>query len=42
VRIAGDGTPEQFEEIHRNVMATSPNYFNMARPIRMNGMLRMD
>jgi len=39
VRIAGNGTPEQFEEIHRNVMATSPNYFNMARPIRMNGRL---
>lgn len=39
VRIAGNGTPEQFEAIHRNVMATSPNYFNMARPIRMNGRL---
>lgn len=39
VRIAGNGTPEQFEAIHRNVMATSPNYFNMARPIRMNGSL---
>lgn len=39
VRIAGNGTPEQFEEIHRAVMATSPNYFNMARPIRMNGTL---
>lgn len=39
VRIAGNGTREQFEEIHRNVMATSPNYFNMARPIRMNGKL---
>ena len=37
VRIAGNGTPEQFAEIHRGVMATSPNYFNMARPIRMNG-----
>lgn len=39
VRIAGNGTPEQFEEIHRAVMATSPNYFNLARPIRMNGTL---
>jgi uncharacterized OsmC-like protein len=39
VRIAGNGTPDQFEEIHRAVMATSPNYFNMARPIRMNGTL---
>jgi uncharacterized OsmC-like protein len=39
VRIAGDGTPEQFEEIHRTVMATSPNYYNLARPVRMNGTL---
>ena len=37
-----DGTPEQFQEIHRAVMKTSPNYFNMARPIRMNGVLHLD
>ena len=41
VHISGDGTPEQFAEIHRSVMATSPNYFNMARPIRMNGTLNL-
>jgi uncharacterized OsmC-like protein len=41
VRIAGNGTPEQFEEIHRTVMQTSPNYFNLARPIRMNGTLKV-
>ena len=39
VRIAGDGTREQFEEIHQTVMKTSPNYFNLNRPIRMNGHL---
>ena len=39
VRIKGDGTREQYEEIHQTVMATSPNYFNMSRPIRMNGTL---
>ena len=39
VRIKGDGTPEQFEEIHQTVMKTSPNYFNISRPIRMNGSL---
>jgi uncharacterized OsmC-like protein len=39
VRIAGDGTAEQFADIHSTVMKTSPNYFNMARPIRMNGKL---
>jgi uncharacterized OsmC-like protein len=39
VRLNGDGTREQYEEIHRAVMATSPNYFNMARPIEMCGTL---
>ena len=39
VRIKGDGTPSRFEEIHQTVMETSPNYFNMSRPIRMNGTL---
>jgi len=41
VRIKGNGTPEQFEEIHQTVMKTSPNYFNINRPIRMNGTLRV-
>ena len=41
VRIKGNGTPEQFEEIHQTVMKTSPNYFNLNRPIRMNGTLRV-
>src|SRR6185369_12875351 len=34
VRIKGDGTPDQFEEIHQTVLKTSPNYFNISRPIR--------
>ena len=41
VRIKGNGTPEQFEEIHQYVLKTSPNYFNISRPIRMNGSLRV-
>jgi uncharacterized OsmC-like protein len=41
VRIAGDGTPEQFQEIHDNVMRTSPNYFNMARSIDVHGTLEL-
>ena len=41
VRIAGNGTQAQFEEIHRTVMATSPNYFNLARPVRMHGTLKV-
>lgn len=39
VRIAGDGTAQQFATIHEAVMRTSPNYFNMAHPISMNGRL---
>jgi len=35
VRIKGNGTREQFEEIHRNVMATSPNRWNIANPIKL-------
>jgi uncharacterized OsmC-like protein len=41
VMIKGDGTPDQFEEIHQTVMKTSPNYFNLSRPIRLNGTLRV-
>lgn len=36
VRIKGDGTPEQFREIHETVMQTSPNYFNISRPVRID------
>jgi uncharacterized OsmC-like protein len=39
VLLEGDGSREQFEEIHQAVMATSPNYFNMAQPIQMVGRL---
>lgn len=39
VTLKGDGTPEQYEDIHKAVMATSPNYFNMAQPIEMCGTL---
>ena len=33
VRIKGSGTKEQFAEIHETVMATSPNFYNVARPV---------
>jgi uncharacterized OsmC-like protein len=33
VRIKGDGTQEQFAEIHKAVMATSPNFYNVSRPV---------
>lgn len=39
VRMRGDGTAEQFEAIHQNVVKTSPNYFNIARPIQVKSNL---
>jgi uncharacterized OsmC-like protein len=42
VRIAGDGTPEQFRQIHENVIKTSPNYFNISRPVRLEGKLQVE
>jgi uncharacterized OsmC-like protein len=41
VLISGDGTPEQFEEIHQAVVRTSPNYFNISRPVQVNSTLRV-
>jgi uncharacterized OsmC-like protein len=35
VRIKGSGTKEQFAEIHKAVMATSPNFFNVSRPVTL-------
>src|SRR5262249_31263895 len=33
VRIKGSGTREQFVDIHKAVMATSPNFYNVSRPV---------
>ena len=33
VRIKGSGTKEQFAEIHKAVMATSPNFYNVSQPV---------
>jgi hypothetical protein len=35
VRIKGSGTKEQFAEIHQAVMAASPNFYNMSRPVAL-------
>ena len=35
VRIAGNGTQEQFEKMHEVVQRTSPNYYNISRPIEL-------
>jgi uncharacterized OsmC-like protein len=42
VRIKGNGTAEQFQEIHQNVIKTSPNYFNVSQPVRLDGELRVE
>lgn len=42
VRIKGSGTPEQYREIHETVMKTSPNYFNIARPVRIDSTLAIE
>lgn len=39
VRLAGDGTLEQFEKMHEVVQRTSPNYYNIANPIELTSNL---
>ena len=42
VHIKGNGSPEQFEKIHRTVMATSPNYFNVSNAVPLKARLVID
>jgi len=35
VRIKGSGTKEEFADVHEAVMATSPNFYNMSRPVAL-------
>jgi len=35
VVIKGDGTEAQFQRIHELVLATSPNFYNITRAIRV-------
>jgi uncharacterized OsmC-like protein len=42
VHIKGTGTPEQFRAIHDTVMKTSPNYFNLTRPIHVDAQLMVE
>lgn len=42
VRIKGDGTREQFDAIHQTVLKTSPNYFNVSRPISVKATLSVE
>jgi uncharacterized OsmC-like protein len=36
VRLKGNGTREQYEEVHKTVIATSPNYYNLSHAIKLN------
>jgi uncharacterized OsmC-like protein len=36
VRIKGNGTKEEFAKIHDAVMATSPNFYSVSRPVALN------
>ena len=39
VRIKGNGTREQFAKVHEAVMATSPNFYNLSRPVALKASL---
>jgi uncharacterized OsmC-like protein len=36
VRLKGNGTKEQYEAVHKTVVATSPNYYNISNAIKLN------
>ena len=42
VRIKGNGTKEQFAEIHAAVIATSPNFYNISRPVALKPTLLVE
>jgi len=42
IRVKGDGTPKQFEEVHQWMKQTSPNYYNMASEIALKSKLVVD
>jgi len=35
VRLRGDGTAEQFAEVHKAVLATSPNFYNLSKAVAL-------
>ena len=39
VTIRGNGTPAQYREVHESVLKTSPNYFNLSKPISVQAAL---
>jgi hypothetical protein len=39
VRLTGNGTRQQYQAIHEQVLKTSPNYFNVSQLIRVDATL---
>jgi len=42
VRLAGDGTQEQYQKMHEVVQRTSPNYYNLTNPIELTSELQVE
>lgn len=42
VRIKGSGTKKEFADIHEAVMATSPNFYNVSRPVALKPTLLVE
>lgn len=42
VRVAGDGTDEQFIRLHDVIRATSPNFYNLSRAIPLDSRLTIE
>jgi uncharacterized OsmC-like protein len=41
VRVAGDATPEQFEELLQSALQASPNHWNLSQPVRISASLEV-
>jgi uncharacterized OsmC-like protein len=41
IRVKGDGTPEQYRKAHEAMIATSPNYYNIANAIALKSKLEV-
>ena len=41
IKIDADATPEQLREVHEIVQKTSPNFYNITREVKVNGILEI-
>lgn len=39
IHVVGDGTPEQFEELHKKAISHSPNAQTIMNPVQLNGQI---